>query len=313
MKKADVLEFTQRAEENIFRLITNLRNGSYAHSKYIRFSVCDPKRREIAKASVSDRVLHHAICRVLTPIFESSFIFDSYSSREGKGIHKAVHRLHMFAQKVSRNNTKSVWVLQMDIRKFFDSVDHGILLELLKRKIKDKKIIELLEVIVYSYEKSFGKGIPLGNLTSQLFSNVYLDALDQFMKRSLGVKWYVRYADDIVVLSHDKNFLESCLIEVASFIDAKLKIEMHPRKITLKKWHEGIDFLGYVDFPSHRVLRTKTKRRMLKNIKQSQNNLNAGLIDGKSFNAALQSYFGVLSHCKNTEIKRVIGNIINVV
>jgi len=311
MKKTDVLEFAQRAEENLFCLISDLAKDCYAHGKYIRFIVCDPKRREIAKAPVRDRVLHHAIHRVLNPIFEPSFIFDSYSSRKEKGTHRAVKRLFDFAQKISRNHTKTVWVLQLDIKNFFDSVDHSILITLLRKKIGDEKAMRLPGIILRSYEKSDNKGIPLGNLTSQLFSNVYLDLLDQFVKRKLEVKFYLRYADDMAILSSDRNFLENCLIRISNFIEENLKVKIHPQKTSLKKWHQGIDFLGYVIFPNHLVLRTKTKRRMLKNIEDKQKKFKAGLINKKTFNSTLQSYFGVLGHCNNFVIKRKIEDIVN--
>jgi retron-type reverse transcriptase len=303
MRKKDVLEFAQRVEENLFCLIADLKNSRYVHGKYIRFIVCDPKRREIAKAPVRDRVLHHALCRIIVPLFEPSFVFDSYSSRKEKGIHKAGKRLREFAEKLSRNHTKTVWMLQVDMRKFFDSVDHEILFSLLQKKIKDVKIMNLLKIIIQSYEKSASKGIPLGNLTSQLFSNVYLNLLDNFVKRELQAKYYLRYADDIIILSCDKNFLENCLKNVADFIEEKLKLELHPKKISLKKWHRGIDFLGYVNFSHHSILRTKTKRRMIGRMKSKNIELKSRIITEKSYQQSLQSYLGVLKHCRGQEIK----------
>jgi retron-type reverse transcriptase len=309
MRKKDVLEFSLRAEENLFYLIADLRNGNYTHGQYIRFIVCDPKRREIAKAPVRDRVLHHALCRVLTPLFEPSFVFDSYSSRKEKGIHKAGKRLDKFAQKLAHNHTKTIWILQVDMRKFFDSVDHEILFSLLRKKIKNEKVLSLLEIIIQSYEKSKGKGIPLGNLTSQLFSNVYLDLLDNFVKRELQAKYYLRYADDIIILSRDKNFLEDCLSKVANFIEEKLKLDLHPKKISLKRWKQGIDFLGYVHFPTHSVLRTKTKRRMIGRMAEKNIELKNKKISDKSYQQSLQSYFGVLKHCRGRKIKTRLESI----
>ncbi len=306
----DVIVFSQKVEKNLFNLICDLKSENYVHGQYIRFCVHDPKKREISKAPVRDRVLHHAICRMLVDIFDKTFIFDSYSSRKEKGTHLAIHRLQEFAKKLSRNHTKTVWALQLDVRKFFDSVDHEILLSLLKKKIKDKKVLKLLERIINSFEVSAGKGIPLGNLTSQLFSNVYLDLLDQFVKRKIGAKFYIRYADDIVMLSTDKIFLENCLLEIEKFILANLKIKLHTRKTTFKKWHSGIDFLGYVVFPHHAVLRTKTKKRMLRKIDEHKKELQMGIIDEKSFNQILQSYLGILKHCRGKEIERKVEDIV---
>lgn len=297
MKKSDVLAFAEKVEENLFCLISDLENGQYAHGQYIRFIVCDPKRREIAKAPVRDRVLHHAIYRVLTSMYDQSFIFDSYSSRKEKGTHRAVKRFRKFAQKISQNHTKNVWVLQADIRKFFDSVDHAVLLSLLRKKIKDEKIIELLDIIIRSYEKSIGKGIPLGNLTSQIFSNIYLDALDRFVKRELRVKYYLRYADDFVIINRSKEYLGDLIGKIENYLWENLDLRLHPKKVKIEKWGRGIDFLGYVSFPHHFVLRTKTKKRMLKKIKMGAENWKNKKISRDSFNCTVQSCLGILRHC----------------
>ena len=312
MSKIDVLEFSDNSEENLFNLIADLKNGTYVHGQYIRFCVHDPKRREIAKALVRDRVLHHAVHRVLGSLFDKSFIFDSFSSRKEKGTHAAVKRLAKFAQKLSENQTKTVWVLQIDIKKFFDSVDHEILVAFLKKKILDEKVISLLEEIVKSFDFSVGKGIPLGNLTSQLFSNVYLDPLDQFIKRRLGVKYYLRYADDMVILSRDKILLENYLLEIQSFVAEKLKLQIHPNKIFFRKWHQGVDFLGYVSFSNYAILRTKTKRRALKKIYKEKIALEKGKITKERLNQTVQSYFGILKHCRGHEIQKEIENIFQI-
>ncbi len=309
MKKMDVLEFAQNAEENLFGLINDLKLGRYQHSQYSRFVVCDPKRREIAKASVRDRVLHHAIHRVIVSLFEPSFIFDSYSSRKEKGIHLAGKRLDSFALKLSRNHTKTVWVLQADVKKFFDSVNHEILSVFLEKKIKNEEGMELLKIIINSFEALENRGIPLGNLTSQLFSNVYLDAMDQFVKRELQAKYYIRYADDIVILSLDRDFLENCLQRISVFVEEELKIKIHPQKISLKKWHQGIDFLGYVRFPFYSVMRTKTKQRMFHKIKKKKADCEIGNISENSLQQSLQSYCGVLKHCRGYKIKNKLNSI----
>ncbi|MFA4818083.1 MAG: reverse transcriptase domain-containing protein [Parcubacteria group bacterium] len=168
MKKADVLEFKARLENNIFELHRELKTKTYQHSNYTAFSVCDPKPRRIHKAIVKDRVLHHAIFRVLYQVFDKSFIFDSYSCRVEKGTHRAVLRLESFCQKLSRNNHKNIFALKCDIRKFFDSIDQDILLELIKQKVRDGSAIWLIEKIIRSFEK----GLPLGNVTSQIFANI---------------------------------------------------------------------------------------------------------------------------------------------
>lgn len=355
MKKSDVLDFAKNFEENLFKLRSDLVSGRYAHDGYKSFFVCDPKRRHIHKASVRDRVLHHVIHRVLYPIFDKSFIFDSYSSRKGKGTHKAIERFRKFAWKSSQNNTKTVWILKCDIRKFFDSVDQKILLSIIKNRIKDSlnyetiipgchcegrsnlyddfmrlprfarndrtefrnsrkdhKLLDIIEKIIFSFKTENNKGIPLGNLTSQLFSNIYLNELDQFIKRNLRVEYYVRYADDFVILSGDKAYLEKLIGEIGKFLAENLHLQLHPQKIIIGKYHKGIDFLGYVNFPHYKILRTKTKKRVIGKIFKKRNDLKKDLISETHFRQSLESYFGMLKHCRGHEIKKKIDAIIYV-
>jgi RNA-directed DNA polymerase len=264
--------------------------------------------RKIHKASVLDRVLHHAIHRILEPILDKGFIHDSYSSRKHKGLHAAGKRFRKFAWKLSQNNTTTVWVLKCDIRKFFSSVDHDILIELLANKLKDRQTIDLLVKIIKSFEVKPGKGIPLGNLTSQLFSNIYMDAFDNFIKRQLGVKYYVRYADDFVVLSRDKDYLQKVLNAAEVFLRNKLKLTLHSNKINFQKWHTGVDFLGFIHFPHHSVIRTKTKRRILHKINLAKNQVDAGGITTWQYNQILQSYLGRLGHCRSKGVQEEIKN-----
>lgn len=291
MKKTDVQNFNLFLENNIFQLYRELKSGKYKHSKYYSFYVKDPKLRHINKACVKDRVLHHAIFKILYPIFDKSFIFDSYSCRINKGMHRAVNRLQCFCRKESGNNAKNIYILKLDIKKFFESINHDVLLSLIKRKIKDEKLIWLLEKIISSFEK----GIPLGNITSQLFANIYLNELDYFVKHILKIKYYIRYCDDFILINKNKNYLQSLIPEIGYFLSQNLKLSLHPDKIVLRKYSQGIDFLGYVSFPYHRILRTKTKRRMFRNL----NNNN------------LQSYLGILKHCNSFKIRKVIDNLMN--
>lgn len=274
-----------RFADTIFDLHDLLKVSEYKHGPYLAFTITDPKKRNIHKARVKDRILHHVIHRKLYPLYDQVFISDSYSCRAGKGIHKALNRFRAFFRKVSRNNTQTTWVLKCDIQKFFDSIDHKILILLLEERISDKRIIHLLRNIIYSFEKNPGKGIPLGNLTSQLFANVYMHEFDQFVKQTLKVKYYIRYADDFVFLSEDKMYLESLIGLIQEFLSKKLSLSLHPNKVFIKTLASGIDFLGWVHFPKYRVLRTVTKKRMLKNIKNK-----------KDDKATVQSYLGLLSH-----------------
>ncbi len=289
-KKKDVLEFQLNLEDNLFLLHRQLNDKTYQHYHYTPFYISDPKLRHIHKATVKDRVLHHAIFRILYPIFDKTFIFDSYSCRLNKGTHRAVKRLKRFCLKLSQNNRKTIFALKCDIRKFFDSVDQDILLQLIKKKIKDKDTIWLIEKIISSFEE----GLPLGNVTSQLFANIYLNELDQFIKHKLKIKNYLRYCDDFIILSDDKNYLIGLVEKINDFLNKRLKLNLHLDKIIMRKYRQGIDFVGYVIRPHCITLRTRTKKRIFKKVKHNN----------------LQSYFGILKHCKGYKIRKKIEELV---
>lgn len=308
--RLDVQWFEFNLENNLFQLHQELKAKIYHHSNYTPFCIQDPKLRRIHKASVYDRVLHQAIFRILYPIFDKRFIFDSYSCRLNKGVHRNVNRLEKFARRLSKNNRKNIFALKCDIKKFFDSVDQNILLELIKKKIQDNNIIWLIEKIIKSFEKEKGKGLPLGNVTSQLFANIYLNEFDQFVKHKLKIKHYLRYCDDFVILAKDKKYLIDLVYLIDNFLKEELKLSLHSGKIIIRKYHQGIDFLGYVVLPHYRVLRIKTKKRIFKKIKKRHQNLQAGLISEESFNQSLQSYLGILKHCQGYKIQKRIKEIL---
>jgi len=274
--KKDVQEFERNLMENIIALHHELKNKTYKHGPYIPFKISDPKPRDIHKASVRDRLLHHAIYRILYPYFDRKFIFDSYSCRINKGTHRATNRFRDFARKVSKNHTKQCWVLKCDIRKFFASIDHEVLKNVLAKHISDEDVLCLLEKVVESFNTkncsnsllNCSVGLPLGNLTSQLLVNIYMNEFDHFMKRELRAKYYIRYADDFVILADNKVCLEEFIPKMNNFLKQKLKLNLHPNKVFIKTFSSGVDFLGWVHFPHHRVLRTTTKRRMLKKLEK---------------------------------------------
>lgn len=272
-----------------------LKDKTYRHGGYKHFRISDPKPRDIHKASVCDRLLHHALYRTLYPYFDATFIHDSYSCRLGKGTHKAMNRFREFARKVSRNHTRTCWVLKCDIRKFFASIDHQILHGILRKHIGDPDLLGLLRQVVGSFSSKSdldGVGLPLGNLTSQLLVNVYMNEFDQWVKHKLKAKRYVRYADDFVFLSHDKRELERAIRYIIGKL-SQLKLTLHPDKVYIKTYASGIDFLGWVHFPDHQVLRTASKRRMLRRLKRVQ------ALTGDEASrqeAVVQSYRGMLRY-----------------
>ena len=283
--RKDVQEFELDLMANILSLHKELEDKTYRHSDYHAFNISDPKPRNIHKASVRDRLLHHALYRQLYPFFDRTFIYDSYSCRIDKGTHKAMDRFREFACRASKNHTKTVWVLKCDIKKFFASVDHSVLKNIISDYIPDQDIKWLLFQVIDSFETSPDKGLPLGNLTSQLLVNVYMNEFDRYMKHRLKVRYYIRYADDFAILSENKNYLEELLPKIDSFLKNKLRLSLHPNKISINTLASGVDFLGWVHFVDHRVFRTISKRRMFRNIRAKQGD-----------NETVQSYLGLLRH-----------------
>ena len=284
-KRKDVQEFERHLLHNILALHHDLVAETYAHGPYDAFKINDPKPRDIHKASVRDRLLHHALYRQLYPFFDKTFISDSYSCRLGKGTHRAIGAFRRHAYQESKNKTVTLWVLKCDIRKFFASIDQQVLLDILHSYITDEDILLLLNRVIESFSStSAGKGLPLGNLTSQLLVNIYMNEFDQFAKHSLKATHYVRYADDFVFLSSDRSWLESILPKVRVFLQSKLKLYLHPNKVSIETLASGVDFLGWVHFSDYRVLRTSTKRRMFQ------------AVSGSPSEGTISSYRGMLRH-----------------
>jgi retron-type reverse transcriptase len=296
-KRKDVREFNFNLMDNIMSLHNDLADFTYMHGGYDAFKISDPKPRNIHKACVRDRLLHHAVYRILYPFFDLIFIADSYSCRISKGTHKALDGFRYMAFKASKNNTKTCWILKCDIRKFFANIDHEILKNILTKYIPDKRILWLLSRIIESFETHPCKGLPLGNLTSQLLVNIYMNAFDQFVKYKLRVKYYIRYADDFVILSENRAQLESCVYLIRSFLYDRLQLSLHPNKVFINTLASGIDFLGWIHFPDHRILRTTTKQRMMKHIKNHPSNETVG------------SYLGLLNHGNTHKLRDEIHNV----
>ncbi len=265
--------------------------------------MCDPKRRHIHKASVRDRVLHQAIFRVLYPVFDKHFIHDSYSSRLGKGTHAGVIRLEKACRKVTKNWKVSAYTLKCDVRKFFESIDHAMLRRLIVNKISDPDLLWLVDSIFASFEKEKGKGLPLGNVTSQLFANVYLNEFDQFVKHVLKARHYFRYCDDFVIVRRDRYMLENDIESIRKFLKEQLSLDLHPHKVEIRKVRQGTDFLGYVTLPHARIVRIKTKNRILRKITEGREKIQDGKISEDTFNGILVSYRGITMHARSRRLR----------
>jgi RNA-directed DNA polymerase len=294
-QRKDVQEFSRHLMAHVLILYEELATKRYNHGGYHAFRINDPKPRDIHKAHVRDRLVHHALYRMLYPVFDRIFIADSYSCRIGKGTHKALQRFRQFAGKVSRNNTRTCWVLKCDIRKFFASIDHAVLFSILRARVSDEKTLALLANIIESFSSTEpGKGLPLGNLTSQLLVNVYMNEFDHFAKHTLKAKYYIRYADDFVILSNNREWLIELLPSIEEFLGTRLALSLHPKKVSIRTLASGVDFLGWVHFPRHRVLRTATKRRMKRTLREA----------GDADDSVRASYRGMLAHGNTFKLRQ---------
>lgn len=294
--KRDVIKFQAELAVNITHLFKDLKNKTYIHDPYSQFNISDPKPRNIHKATVRDRVLHYLIYKTLYWYFHPRFIYDSYSCWLGKGTHRALDRFRNFAGRVSKNHTRTCFVLKGDIKKFFASVDHLILTKILERHIADPDILRLINQVISSFHTtSSGVGLPLGNLTSQLLVNVYMHELDMYLKQKLRVKYCIRYADDFVILSDDRKFLEDILPKLHIFLNEKLHLTLHEHKVYIKTYGSGVDFLDWVHFPHHRQIRTATKKKIIRMMK------------GYPKRETISSYRGLLGHGDTFEFQKRIN------
>src|SRR3989344_700685 len=311
--KEDVLRFEMSLEQSIFALQRSLRGKTYRHDKYVGFRIADPKLLEIHKATVRDRLLHHAVFSVLNPIFEPTFIPTSFSCRVGKGTHKGVRALADMLRTVSYNDTRPCFVLKCDVRRFFDSIDHDILLRILEARINDENFMWLMREIVESFATSRPnlferEGVPIGNLTSQLFANIYMNEFDQFVKHELRIKDYARYTDDFVIVSGDIPYLRSLIPHIEAFLESRLHLRLHPGKVAIRNYRHGVDFLGYIVLPHCILNRAKTKRRMFRKLRQKVIDHKNGAVTKSRLDASLQSYMGVLSHANAYRLSEDLKN-----
>lgn len=251
--RKDVLIFTKDKEENLDKVREDILNLAYEPSEYHYFKVYEPKERQIMALPFYDRVVQHAINNVLEPIFDKRFISQSYACRKGKGMHAASDTLKEWLYEWNKYHPdQPLYAIKADIHHYFQSIDHAILKAEIRKVIKDAGVLALLDRIIdHNGNMPDGVGIPVGNLTSQLFANIYLDALDQFIKHELGVDAYIRHMDDFVILSPDKEQLRSWLAQIEQFLREELKLEFNP-KTTILAAKNGIDFVGYKHRATHR-------------------------------------------------------------
>lgn len=304
--KPYIIEFEKNLRDNLLLLRTELLLHLYRPQPLQTFILREPKTREISKSEFRDRVVHHALCNAIEPIFEKSFIYDSYANRKGKGTLKALERFEHFRSKATRNNTKAAFALKADIRRYFENVNHGTLLEIIKDRISDERVIWLIKTILANYGKN-SKGMPLGNLTSQFFANVYLNKLDWFVKQQLRAKYYIRYVDDFVILHSSSEILEHHKLKIEEFLSKNLKLRLHPDKSKIIAVNRGVGFLGFRVFNRHKLLGKsnvgKTRRKLV--------TLKAEFDSGKiSYDKIHSSFEGWLAYARHGNTYRLRKRII---
>ncbi len=299
--KAAVSTFYFHLENEIINIQQELTTGSYRPKEYTLFEIREPKPRKICSSEFRDRVVHHAICNIVEPIFERRSIYDSYACRTGKGSHVAVVRCQQFT-KIFR------YYLKCDIRKFFESIDHTVLKILLRRMFKDDRLLALLDVIIDHKVPggASGRGLPIGNLTSQHFANFYLGELDHILKDRQGIKGYVRYMDDFISFSDNKESLHQLLTAIKKFVEDKLKLELKDSVTTIAPVTEGVPFLGFRIFPGIIRIKRENLIRMNQKLKRKEKLYLKGRITERELVQSVGSIVAHVSHVNSLAVRRKI-------
>lgn len=295
-KSREALHYGFHLEKNIIDLRERLLAGKWQPQPYRFFEIYDPKQRTISVAAFEDRVVHHALVNVLEPIYERSFIFDSYATRKGKGTHAAVLR----AQQMLR---KTGWFFKSDVEKYFDNIDHNILLGLIERKIGDPALLAVIGSIIQNGGNQ-GLGLPIGNLTSQFFANVYLDPFDKFVKEKLRIRHYLRYMDDFVLFHEDKDILKIARSLLEEWLWDHLRLRLKHKATYFNSAQNGLSFLGTRIFPGIIRLRPENTRRMFRRLQHLEKQFLEGDISDERLLAGANSYLALLSKYPSAGLRK---------
>lgn len=324
--RRDVMEYAEQLEANLITTQNELIWGMYEVGPYRPFYVTIPKLRLVMALQFRDRVVQHALYRCMNPFYDKLFIEDSYACRIGKGSHKAADRLQYWMRQVSRKPGAPWYYLKLDISKYFYRVNHRTLLDILKTRIADERLLRLLDTIINSEDTAFGLpsgmapeecpddmwltdvGMPIGNLTSQMFANIYLNEVDQYAKHGLRIHYYIRYMDDIIILHQDKAQLANFRDEIADFLRDNLQLDLN-KKTAIRPVALGVDFVGYRIYATHRKLKKSTAYRIMRRTKTLSLQLAAGEITREEFDRVIASYRGVLSHCNSHGLRQRLNRI----
>jgi len=316
--KNSTAEFEFNLENNLINIQNELKNKTYKFGEYREFMIKDPKERIIAAAPYRDRVVHHAVMNIIEPLFDKTFIYDSYACRVGKGTHRALDRCQDFLR-------KNKYVLKLDIWKYFFTIDHHILYDILKKKIRDNDLLWLLKEIIDStitgkdyYCRFTGddlfsilrpRGIPIGNLTSQFFANLYLNELDYFLKFNYRIKYYIRYMDDMLIFSDSKELLHEIKKNIEKFL-VTLRLILHPKKVIISPYKEGVNFLGFRIFRNYRKLLGENVKRFKKRFKNQIMMYNEGTIDFETMSRSVRCWISHAEYGNTYNLRKKIFNTI---
>lgn len=315
-RKPGVAAFLARLEREVLRLERELIEGAWRPGRYVEIAVRDPKPRTVSAAPFRDRVVHHALCAVIEPLFERGFVFDSYANRKGKGAHRAVVRYERF-----RNRFSSV--LRCDVYRYFPAIDHEILKALVRRRVRCARTLRLIDAIIDGsnpqepvhryypgddlltpFERR--RGLPIGNLTSQLFANVYLDGLDHFAKERLRARGYLRYVDDFALFHDDPDVLEEWRRRIEGYL-ARRRLSLHPRKTWAAPTAETTAFLGYVLLPDgRRRLPDENVRRFRGRLRSLRDRVRAGAMTPEEARPRVASWVAHARHANTRRLRRAL-------
>ncbi len=297
--KPTVARFEFHLEQELLVLQEQLNNLSYQPGAFFTFEVYDPKRRSICAAPYRDRVVHQAVCNVLEPAFERRLIFDTYACRPGKGTHAAIARAQQFSRQFR-------YFLKCDIRKYFESVDHAVLQDLLARMFKDPLLLVLLNRIIEHAPPAaeLGRGLPIGNLTSQHFANLYLGELDHYLKDRLRIKGFLRYMDDVLLFADDKPALHLWLADIRRFLQENLQLALKEKATLLAPITEGVPFLGFRIYPKVIRLNPRSLRRFRRRVRGREKAYRAGRLSMEDLATSSASLFAHVAHADTWHLRR---------
>lgn len=295
--KYGIVVHDRNRKENILKLHQQLKDGKFKTSTYEIFTIYEPKERIIYRLPYyPDRILHHAILNILEPIWVSIFTADTYCCIKGRGIHLAVKKLK---EDLRYDPEGTKYCLKIDVRKFYPSIDHGVLKQIIRRKIKDADLLLLLDEIIDS-----APGVPIGNYLSQFFANLYLAYFDHYAKEVMKLKYYYRYADDIVILNNDKKYLHSVLVEINHYMVSRLNLQLKDNYQVFPVESRSVDFLGYRFYHTHILLRKSIKQNFCHKIAKMNKRLN---VSEKEYDQIISSWWSWAKHCNSRHLMQVLN------